>query len=205
MSVPVYRLAQIFGAATTHHKVGQGHEYERIGRVHEVDVTPGLARTKVLNNMGRYYDVIVKRATKGQEQWQNTGFVAACTCPDPNALCKHIAASVFALGRRVEADASAFETWMGVSAIQTLNAAVLDADEYAAWWGVGHDVASETFSVDHAGKPDELLRRLGPPPRKLGLSDLPDLLAPAYILIAKAGCQLIEDPASGIVAIKARR
>ena len=116
MSVPVYRLVQIFGAVKTHHKVGQGHEYERIGRVHSVEITPGLARMKVLNNMGRYYDVIVKRATKGNEVWKNTGFVAACTCPDPNSLCKHIAASVFSLGRRIEADKEAFETWMGVSA-----------------------------------------------------------------------------------------
>ncbi len=98
MSVPIYRLAQIFGAVSNHHKVGQGHEYERIGRVHSVEVTPGLARTKVLNNMGRYYDVVVKRATKAQEVWKNTGFVAACTCPDPNSLCKHIAASVFSFG-----------------------------------------------------------------------------------------------------------
>ena len=81
MSVPVYRLAQIFGAVSSHHKVGQGHEYERIGRVQSIELTPGLARTKVLNNMGRYYDVIIKRATKGQEAWRNTGFVAACTCP----------------------------------------------------------------------------------------------------------------------------
>lgn len=205
MSVPVYRLAQIFGAADSHHKVGQGHEYERIGRVQSIELTPGLARMKVLNNMGRYYDVIVKRATKGNEVWKNTGFVAACTCPDPNSLCKHIAASVFALGRRVEADKEAFETWMGISADDGMGLQQLSDSDLEQWWDAGtHDTGS-VFDPENAGRPDELLRRLGPPPRKLGLSDLPDLLAPAYSLIANAGRQLIIDPGSAIKPVKNRR
>jgi len=205
MSVPVYRLAQIFGAADSHHKVGQGHEYERIGRVQSIELTPGLARMKVLNNMGRYYDVIVKRATKGNEVWKNTGFVAACTCPDPNSLCKHIAASVFALGRRVEADKEAFEVWMGISADDGMGLQELSDSDLERWWDAGTEDAGAPFDPENAGRPDELLRRLGPPPRKLGLSDLPDLLAPAYSLIAKAGRQLIVDPASGIKPVKNRR
>jgi hypothetical protein len=205
MSVPVYRLAQIFSAAGSHHKVGQGHEYERIGRVHSLETTAGLARGKVLNNMGRYYDVIVKRATKGKEVWQNTGFVAACSCPDPNALCKHIAATVFSLGRRLEADASVYEAWMGITADDGMGLPALSKEEIEAWWLAGSGEPSPAFDPDCAGRPDELLRRLGPPPRKLGLSDLPDLLAPAYSLIAKAGRQLIENPASAIKPTKARR
>jgi len=205
MSVPVYRLAQIFAAPKTHHKVGQGHEYERIGRVHSVDVTKGLGRMKVLNNMGRHYDVIVKRATKATENWQQTGFVAACSCPDPNALCKHIAASVFALGRRLEADKALFQTWMGISADDSMGEPIATADEIEAWWDGGATDSAARFDPETAGRPDELLRRLGPPPRKLGLSDLPDVLAPAYVLIAKAGRQLVEDPASLIKITKARR
>ena len=205
MSVPVYRLAQIFGAVKTHHKVGQGHEYERIGRVQSVDITPGLARLKVLNNMGRHYDVIVKRATKGNEVWKNTGFVAACTCPDPNSLCKHIAASVFSLGRRIEADKEAFETWMGVSADDGMGLQELNASDLKEWWDAGKADFGELFDPENSGRPDELLRRLGPPPRKLGLSDLPDLLAPAYTLIANAGRQLITDPPSSIKTTKPRR
>jgi len=205
MSVPVYRLVQIFTARDSHHKVAQGHEYERIGRVHSVDITPGLARTKVLNNMGRYYDVVVKRATKAQEVWKNTGFVAACSCPDPNTLCKHISASVFSLGRRLEADATVFEGWMGVSADDGQGLEQIAKDELAGWWGLGAPDHSAVFNPDEAGRPDELLRRLGPPPRKLGFSDLPDLLAPAYALIANAGRRLIEDPVSTIKPTKARR
>ncbi len=205
MSVPVYRLVQIFGAYDSHHKVGQGHEYERIGRVHSVDITAGLARTKVLNNMGRYYDVVIKRATKAQEVWKNTGFVAACSCPDPNSLCKHIAASVFSLGRRLEADPAVFEAWLGVSANDGLGLEQLAKADFAAWWDGGARDRASAFNPDNAGRPDELLRRLGPPPRKLGFSDLPDLLAPAYALIANAGRQLIEDPNSAIKPTKARR
>ena len=41
--------------------------------------------------------------------------------------------------------------------------------------------------------------------RKLGLSDLPDLLAPAYTLISNAGRQLITDPVSAIKTGKSRR
>ena len=205
MSVPVYRLAQIFGAVSSHHKVGQGHEYERIGRVQSIELTPGLARTKVLNNMGRYYDVIIKRATKGQEAWRNTGFVAACTCPDPNSLCKHIAASVFSLGRRIEADADAFQVWMGISADDNMGPQVMSSDEQDAWWDVGTAEVGDFFDPEQSGRPDELLRRLGPPPRKLGLSDLPDLLAPAYTLISNAGRQLITDPVSAIKTGKSRR
>ena len=205
MSVPVYRLTQIFGAVRTHHKVGQGHEYERIGRVHSVDITPGLARMKVLNNMGRHYDVIVKRATKGNEVWKNTGFVAACSCPDPNSLCKHIAASVFSLGRRIEADKEAFETWMGVSADDNMGLQELSGSGRTEWWDAGSADLGEIFDPENSGRPDELLRRLGPPPRKLGLSDLPDLLAPAYTLIANAGRQLITDPSSAIKTSKPRR
>jgi hypothetical protein len=205
MSVPVYRLAQIFGAVGAHHKVGQGHEYERIGRVQPIELTPGLARMKVLNNMGRYYDVIIKRATKANEVWKNTGFVAACTCPDPNSLCKHVAASVFSLGRRVEADKEAFELWMGISADDGMGLQELSSSALEAWWDAGAAETKTPFDPDQAGRPDELLRRLGPPPRKLGLSDLPDLLAPAYSLIAKAGRQLIVDPASAIKPVKTRR
>jgi uncharacterized Zn finger protein len=206
MSIPVYRLAQVFGSVASNHKVRQGHEYERIGRVQELAVSANLARGKVLNNMGRFYDVVVKRATKGQEQWQRTGFVAACSCPDPNALCKHITATVFALGRRLEADAEVFEVWMGVSAEIDLSLQELSADSLRSWWDSSNGAdTGDDFDVERSGRPDELLRRLGPPPRNLGLSDLPDLLAPAYSKIADAGRKLFEDPASAIKASTSTR
>ena len=109
------------------------------------------------------------------------------------------------MARRVEADKEAFETWMGISADDGMGLQQLSDSDLEQWWDAGtHDTGS-VFDPENAGRPDELLRRLGPPPRKLGLSDLPDLLAPAYSLIANAVRQLIIDPGSAIKPVKNRR
>ena len=94
---------------------------------------------------------------------------------------------------------------MGISADDGMGLQELSSSALEAWWDAGATETKALFDPDQAGRPDELLRRLGPPPRKLGLSDLPDLLAPAYSLIAKAGRQLIVDPASAIKPVKTRR
>ena len=116
MSVPVYRLAQIFGAVSSHHKVGQGHEYERIGRVQSIELTPGLARTKVLNNMGRYYDVIINAPPRGKRSGATPASWRRATCPDPipcaSTSQRRCSRSVAGSKRTP----TAFQVWMGISA-----------------------------------------------------------------------------------------
>jgi hypothetical protein len=194
MSDPVYRLDQVYRAVASNSRCAKGREYELIGRVHELRIGKNIGVCKVLNNMGQFYAVQVRRGTKGQERWQDTGFVGRCTCPDPHALCKHVAAGVFAVGRRLEADPKAYAAWMQMSAPDDLTPVVMSRDEARDYWDRGQPEQIPALDPDSLGRPDELLRRLGPAPRGLELPDLPDLLAPAIKQLAKAGYSMLSKP-----------
>jgi hypothetical protein len=194
MSDPVYRLDQVYNSVAINSRCSKGREYELIGRVHELRIGKNIGVCEVLNNMGQFYSVQVRRGTKGHERWQDTGFVGRCTCPDPQALCKHVAAGVFAVGRRLEADPKAYAAWMQMSAPDDLAPARMSPEQATDYWDCGRPVEIARVDPEGLGRPDELLRRLGPAPRSLALPDLPDLLAPAITQLAKAGVSMLFKP-----------
>lgn len=185
-------LRQVLSSVDSNSRIKKGRAYEIEGRVVGVTVTKSQLSARVLNNMGRYYDVEVKRATKGTADWLATGIHGSCPCGDPHMLCKHVASAVFALVRFLGADREVYETWVGVRADDDHGGIAMDDAAIDAHWGELDDELPAR--PEEFGRADELLRRLGPSPMTLGLPELPDLLAPCYGIMSTAGQGILTSP-----------
>ncbi len=185
-------LRQVLSSVDSNSRIKKGRAYEVEGRVSGLKIEKSKLSARVLNNMGRYYDVEVKRATKGTADWLATGIQGSCPCGDPHSLCKHVAAAVFALVRLLAADRDLYETWVGVRADDDHGGLSMDDAAIESHWGEMNDELPDT--PEAFGRADELLRRLGPSPMSLGLPELPDLLAPCYGILSTAGQGILAAP-----------
>ena len=126
---------------------------------------------------------------------------ASCDCPDAESPCKHIAAVLYLLAERFDADPFLIFTWRGRPEDELLDSLRArrgrskpsvhpvaeppgPAPATASFWDNGADLADLHISPLAGEAPDALLRRLGPAPIDVDGRNVADALADLYARLA---------------------